>query len=94
MKHFTVTVIAGALVAAACFFPQQSRAGGVSVGIGIGVPGPVVAYPAPAYYPPPPAYYGPPAYGPAVVVAPRYGYYGYYGRPWHHYRPYRRYRRW
>jgi hypothetical protein len=91
MKRFTVATIAGALVAAACFFPQQSCAGGVSVGIGIGVPGPVAGYPTPAYYPP--AYYGPPAYGPAVVMGPRYGYYGYYGRPWRHHGLYGRYRR-
>jgi len=89
MKRFTVIMIAGALVTAACFIPQQSRAG-VSVGVGIGLPGP--AYPAPAYYPP--AYYGPPAYGPAVVVGPGYGYYGYRGRPWRHHGPYGRYRRW
>ena len=90
MKLVTVAMIAGALIAVACVIPQQSRAG-VSVGIGVGIPGPVVAYPAPAYYPP--AYYGPPAYGPAVVVGPGYGYYG-YGRPWRHHGPYGRYRRW
>ena len=92
MKRFTVAMIAGAFVAAVCFLPLQSWAGGVSIGVGIGVPGPMVAYPPPAYYPP--AYYGPPAYGPAVMVGPRYGYYGYYGRPWGHHGSYGRYRRW
>ena len=87
MKRFTLAMIVGVLAAAACVLPPQSWAGGVSIGVGIGAPGPVVAYP--------PAYYGPPsAYGPAVVVGPRYGYYGYYGRPWRHHGPSGRYRRW
>ncbi len=89
MKHFTVIMIGLGLVAAACLLPQQSQAGGVSVGIGIAVPAPVVAYPAaPAYYPP--AYYAYP-YGPAVVAAPAWGY-GYHG-PHHHWRSHRAYRR-
>jgi hypothetical protein len=44
----------------------------VSVGIGFGMPGYVVAPPPPVYYAPPPApYYGAPAY-----YAPAPGYYG------------------
>ncbi|MGA3175592.1 MAG: hypothetical protein ABSE25_14375 [Syntrophorhabdales bacterium] len=93
MKPFALVVIVGALVAAALVLPQESRAG-VSVGVSLGVPAPVVAYPAPAYYPP--AYYGPaPVYGPGVVVAPGYGWYGHgYHRPWGYYRHPYGHRRW
>lgn len=86
MKRSTLIMIAVCFAVAACLLPRQSRAG-VSVGIGVGVPGPVVAYPAPAYYPP--AYYGPGV----VAAAPGWGYYGYYGyygphHRWHYRRPY------
>ena len=87
MKLFRVTTVVGILVMTAFIMPQHSWAWTrVGVGITVGVPAPVVAYPAPVYYPP--AYYAaPPVYGPPVVAWPRYGYY----RPWHpghHYRSY------
>ena len=71
MKLFSLIIITVVFAVAAVFLPQNSWAGGVSVGIGIGIPGPVAVYPAPAYLAYYPAYvYGPPyAYGPGIVVA-------------------------
>ncbi len=93
MKLFRAFVILAVVAGAACMVPGYASAGPVHVGIAIGVPAPVVAYPAPVYYPSP--YYVAPApvYG-AVVVPPRYGYYGYH-RPYyrgHYHGPYRHYR--
>src|ERR1700748_3639293 len=76
-------MVAAALGAGGVRFAQ---AGGVSVGVGIGVPGPVYAGPPVIYAPPRPIY------GPPVVYGPRPwpgyyrypygygGYRGYYGR--------------
>ena len=63
-------MLAAALVIGAMAAGPVAQAGGVSLGVSIGIPGVVVG--GPVYYapppPPPPAYY----YGPpAVVVAPR-----------------------
>ncbi|HEX7386644.1 MAG TPA: hypothetical protein VF285_05105 [Castellaniella sp.] len=75
-------MLAAALVIGAMAAGPVAQAGGVHVGIAIGIPGIVVG--GPAYYPPPPPppvyYYGPPA----VVVAPRpiYGPGYYYGYGW------------
>ncbi len=91
MRLSAMAVIAGIIVAASVL-PQAASAAPVSIGVGIGVPGPMVGYPPPAYYAP--GYYYPPTvYGPGVVVAPGYGWYGrgrgYYGGPY--YRGYRGY---
>lgn len=74
-------MLAAALVIGAMAAGPVAQAGGVSLGIAIGVPG--VVWGGPAYYPPPPPppayYYGPPA---PVVVVPRPAYVpvpGYYG---------------
>lgn len=78
-----LTFALGSLAAA----PMAAQAGGVSVGISIGVPG--IVWGGPVYYapPPPPAYYYEPA--PVVVVpqrvyvpGPGY-YYGWRGRGHH-----------
>lgn len=61
-------MFAAALVIGAMAAGPVAQAGGVSLGIAIGVPG--VVWGGPAYYPPPP----PPAYyygTPPIVVAPR-----------------------
>ncbi len=71
----------------------------VDVGIGIGIPGVVVAPAAPVYYQPAPVYVAPP---PPVYVAPRPvvvapGYYdGWRGREWreHEWREHERRREW
>lgn len=78
-------MLAAALVISAMVAGPVAQAGGVHLGISIGVPGVILGGPA-YYYPPPPPppvyYYGPPA----VVMAPRpvYGpapgyYYGWRG---------------
>ena len=89
MKLFCAVTFAAILVVATFMIPHHSWAyTRVGVGITIGVPAPVVAYPAPVYYPP--VYYTPPpGYGSPAVVWPSHGY-GYY-RPWypgHHHRYY------
>lgn len=93
MKLVRVFVILAVIAGAACVVPSHISAAPVHVGIGIGVPAPVVAYPAPVYYPAP--YYVAPApvYG-AVVVPPPYGYYRHHRPHYHgHYRgPYRHHR--
>ncbi|CAM5197537.1 hypothetical protein CDEF62S_03089 [Castellaniella defragrans] len=82
-------MLAAALVLGAMAAGPVAQAGGVNLGISIGVPGVIIGGP-PVYYapPPPPAYYyGPPAVvvapGPVYVPGPRYyGWRGprYYGR--------------
>jgi hypothetical protein len=94
MKLFRASVILAVIAGAACMIPGHASAAPVHVGIAIGVPAPVVAYPAPVYYPPP--YYAPaPVYGP-VVAPPPYGHYRYhraYRHGYGHYRgPYRHHR--
>jgi hypothetical protein len=91
MKTFILIVMVAALGLTVGLLLENSWAGGVSVGINIGIPAPVGVYMAPAYYPP--AYiYPPPVYGPAVVVAGS-PYYRYYGAPYykHHPRYYHKY---
>ncbi|MFM0625682.1 hypothetical protein [Paraburkholderia xenovorans] len=83
MNRFVRFLVAAGLGTGLAGFAQ---AGGVSVGVGIGVPGSVYAGP-PVIYAPPPVIYGPP-----VIFGPRPwpgyyrypywygGYRGYYGR--------------
>jgi hypothetical protein len=78
-------MFAAALVIGALAAGPVAQAGGVSLGVSIGVPG--VVWGGPAYYPPPPPpppyYYGPPAVvvAPAPVYVPAPGYY--YRGGWH-----------
>jgi hypothetical protein len=84
MKLFSLIIIVAVLSLAAVFLPQNSWAGGVSLGIGIGILAPVAVYPAPAYYPATYGYGPPLVYGPAIVV-PGGPYYRYYGGPYYRY---------
>jgi len=93
-------LVAGILAGVAALTSSAAFAR-VDVGIGIGIPGVVVAAPPPVYYEPAPVYMAPP---PPVVVAPRpvvvapgYGYYdGWRGREWreHEWREHERRREW
>ena len=59
MNKYLVSALAGFTLFAAGGL-SSAHAGGVSVGIAIGVPAPVIVAPAPVYYEP--AYYPPPVY--------------------------------
>lgn len=88
MRKYILSAAAGLAMLAGSL--TAAHAGGVSFGISVGVPFPVVVapapvyYPAPAYYPPPPpVYYAPRVvYAPPVYYAPRPVFVG-HGH-WHH----------
>lgn len=91
-NNYLAPAIAAFAIAAAGA-TTSAHAGGVRVGISIGVPFPVVIapapvyyYPEPVYYAPPPVYYAPPAYS-STYYAPRVVYTRPYYHQHHHHRP-------
>ena len=96
MRKYLVSTLAGVAITASYLGAggiSSAHAGGLSVGVVIGVPlpAPVVYAPAPVYYPepvyyPPPVHYAPRVvYSPPVYYAPRVvysrPYYGHRGHP-------------
>lgn len=85
MNKYLVSALAGLAIFAAGSM-SSAHAGGISVGVSIGLPVFVAApvYYEPVYYPPPPVYYAPRVvYAPPVYYAPRVVYSSYH-RHGHH----------
>jgi len=82
MSTLTSLTAAIALGAAGASFAQATHAGDWSIGIGVSVPGVIVAEPPPVYVSPPPRYYAPPAAVPGYYYPP-----GYYPPPPAYYGP-------
>jgi hypothetical protein len=80
-KIKSIRILAG--IAGLCLVTMSgfAHAGGVSVGINIGIPAPIYVAPQPYYAPPPPVIYQPaPVYAPPPVVIGWYGNRYYDGR--------------